>query len=145
MPDFADIYVLSKSRNTGAVLAFLEEFAASRQEAADEYEIPQYSDTPKHVFGSADNLIEHCCAHANEAHAIYWHVSSAPAAHAMVFFLSDGHVIFGLSVDSERKAEIGCLQQQLTEHAQSSASFVAWEQPPPESAIEFMRVVANGA
>jgi hypothetical protein len=145
MPDFADIYVLSKSRSTGAVLAFLETFATSRVEAAEEYEIPQYSDSPTHVFGNADSLIEHCCVNTNEPHAIYWHVSSSQAAHAMVFFLSDGHVIFGLSVDSENEAAISQLQHELIEHARTSDSLIAWEQRPPDSAIEFMRAAANGA
>ena len=145
MPDFADIYVLSKSRSSEAVLAFLETFAKSREETAEDYEIPQYSESPKQVFGNAESLIEHCCVNANEPHAIYWRISSSQAAHAMVFFLSDGHVIFGLSVDSENEVGISKLQRKLIEHTQSSQSLITWERPPPDSAVEFMRLVANGA
>jgi hypothetical protein len=145
MPEFADIYVLSKSRKPASVLSFLDTFAARREEAADEYEIPQYSQSPTHIFSSAEQLIDHCCSNVEETHAIYWRISSGQASHAMVFFLSDGHVIYGLSVDAEDKREVEHLRQVLADHVGSSETLELWESPPPDSALEFRKSLSNGA
>lgn len=145
MPEFADIYVLSMARDTGMVSAFLEKFAASREETAQEYEIPQYSKNPSHIFRHADSLIDHCCTHPSESYGIYWRVSFSPAAHAMLFFLSDGCMIYGLSVEAEKEDDIQTLRHGLMEHTQSSASLIAWEQAPPDSAQEFMRAIEQGS
>ena len=145
MPEFTDIYVLSKSRDIAEVAAFLDTFATVREETADEYEIPQYSQNPTHVFRSAEHLIDHCCRYTDEPHAIYWHTSSGEATYAMVFFLSDGHVIYGLSIDSENQAKINHLRQSMVEHTGSPGALITWERPPPNSALEFKRKLSNSA
>ena len=145
MSEFTEIYVLSNQRNATDVAAFLDAFAATREETADEYEVPQYAESPVHIFKQAAQLIGHCCRHLDEVHAIYWRTPSGPAAYAMVFFLADGHVIYGLSVDSADAASIGQLRQALVGHTGSAGALIAWESPPPDSALAFAKMLSDGA
>ena len=143
MSEFTEIYVLSNQRSAADVAAFLDAFAATREETADEYEVPQYAESPAHIFKQAAQLIGHCCRHLDEVHAIYWRTPSGPAAYAMVFFLADGHVIYGLSVDAADVALIGQLRQALVRHTGSAGALIAWESPPPHSAQAFAQALAN--
>ena len=143
MPDFADIYVLSKNRDKASILTFLESFACFREQSADEYEVLQYAQSPARIFRTPEELIDHCCHHKEECHAIYWRVLANEASHAMLFFLSDGHVIYGLSVDSEKQASIDRLRDQMTETLEASPPLVLWECAPPDSATEFIAALSK--
>ena len=135
MPPFADVYVLAKSRTEAAVVEFLGHFAPQREQSADEYWIPQHADPPQHIFQTATEVVAYCCNHPTETQPIYWRrVGDGEPAHLMVFFTSDAQLIFGLSV-SENVAD-----QYLAElrgHAHSDIGYIAFESPPPETAVEF--------
>jgi hypothetical protein len=70
MPQYADCYVLVPSRDSAIVEQFLGRYLpGSRQESADEYEIPQYADTPHTIFGSAPELMAYLEGNNSERHA----------------------------------------------------------------------------
>lgn len=50
---YADIYVLAQERTEVTVSGFLDRFTPLREEAAEKYCIPQYSDAPTAVFQTA--------------------------------------------------------------------------------------------
>ncbi|WP_144407573.1 hypothetical protein [Gynuella sunshinyii] len=79
---------------------FLNEFLALREESADEYEFPQYADNPEVIYKKADDVISKCISECNTEYSLYWRaLGNRKPEHAMVFFLQDGNVIYGLSTD----------------------------------------------
>jgi hypothetical protein len=101
MPEYSDIYVISDKRDKNTIDLFLEHFLPKREESADEYEVPQYSENPEVVFNSAFELIDYCAKNKNIEHSIYWRaLENRKPEHGMVFFLEDGYVIYGLSTDA---------------------------------------------
>ena len=146
MPEYADIYVLSEARNRAAIDAFLDAFVVEREEAADEYEVPQYSDSPKCVFQRAGDLVDYCCSNPREVHAIYWRsVGGAKPEYAMVFFLSDEHIVFGISTDGTEERSVRILFERLKQHFDSDEALLCYETGPPESADAFREEVRKNA
>jgi hypothetical protein len=122
MPEYADIYVLSK--------------------ATDEYEVPQYSDSPKIVFRQASELINHCCANLREVHSIYWRTpEGSKPEHAMVFFLPDEHIIYGVSTDAADEAQVRYFLARIKRHFKDKEALLYHEACPPESAVAFREEV----
>lgn len=146
MPEYADIYVLSKMRDRITIDAFLNAFMPHREEAADEYEVPQYADAPKIVFKHASDLIDYCCIHLREVHALYWRaVGGTKPEHAMVFFLPDEHIVFGVSTDAANEPSARSLLERLKRHFGSDEALLYHESCPPESADAFRREVLKNA
>ena len=136
MPEYADVYAIGGDRTERAITQFLDCFLPSRVESADEYEIPQYSDSPTIVYAKASDLILHCCTNRNEVHAIYWRSDEQPE-HAMVFFLADGGVILGVSTPAENSKRVDQIASRLERYIGSDNVFITYEDTPPESTQEF--------
>jgi hypothetical protein len=137
MPPYADIYMLTKTRNEDSVSAFLERFAPLREETAVDYGIPQHVDSPHTTFLTAVEVVAYCCEHTSEPYSVYWRrLGDGDPAYAMVFFTSDGFLILGLS--TEEGTAKRCFAE-LLEHNGSDIGYVTIETPPPETATEFRR------
>jgi hypothetical protein len=136
MPGYADIYVLGSVRTEQSVEAFLEHFLPSRIESAGEYEISQYSESPTVVYTTAFDLIRHCSKNLTEIHAIYWHSDSQPE-HAMVFYLHDGGLIFGVSTPYENSQRVDQIATDLGAFFYTDEVIVTYEALPPASVMEF--------
>ena len=140
MPEYADVYAIAGDRTERTITQFLDCFLPSRVESADEYEIPQYSDSPTNVYTKATDLILHCCANRNEVHAIYWRSNEHPE-HAMVFFLADGGMILGVSTPSENFKRVDEIAIKLERFIGSDNVFITHEDTPPESIAEFLTLL----
>ena len=140
MPEYADVYAIGRERTERAITQFLDFFLPSRVESADEYEIPQYSDSPTIVYTKATDLILHCCANPNEVHAIYWRSNEQPE-HAMVFFLADGGMILGVSTPAENSKRVDQIAIKLERYISSDNVFITYEDTPPESISEFLTLL----
>ena len=139
MPGYADIYTLSTKRTAEFVKAFVDHFLPEYEESAVEYEIPQYADQPEIMFYTAPDLIEYCCTHLSAVQTIYWHNTTLMRPeHAMVFFLSDGHVVFGLSTDMDDEDEVQRLFNELQSFVGSTIAYVTYEEVPGLTAEEFI-------
>ena len=137
---WADIYVLVDDRSIDRVRAFLDRFLPNREEMADEYEVPQYSDEPKVMFKAASELMEFCANNTSEVHAIYWKsTSSGEPRCAMVFYTRDAAMILGISIDDESLEE--SFLAQMKDFCNSSEGLILYEQPPPDSRNKFRRLV----
>lgn len=136
MPEYADIYALASKRSGQAITEFLDHFLPERVESADEYEIPQYSDAPTTVFTKASNLIRYCCDNPIEVHAVYWRSENQPE-HAMVFFLGDGGLIFGVSTPAEVHQRVDLVADELGRFLNTEEVIVTYEDLPPESTEDF--------
>lgn len=131
MPEYADIYVISQKRDEATIFGFLNLFLPARKEYTDEYEIPQYSDSPVLMFDTAKKLIEYCCVNKSEAHTIYWNaLEEKKPEHGMVFFLSDGNVIYGLSNDARNRALTKKLLDKAKDYLGSDLGYVGHEASP---------------
>jgi len=142
MPEYADIYAIGGDRTERAITQFLDCFLPSRVESADEYEIPQYSDSPTTMYTRASDLIRHCCTNQNEVHTIYWRSDERPE-HAMVFFLADGGVILGVSTPADVSKRVDQIASTLERYIGSDNVFITYEDTPPESIREFCTLLKS--
>ncbi len=55
----------------------------------------------------------------------------------MLFFTSDGGLISGLTVATEDPELAGTTLRQLAESVDARYGYATWEQPPPDTALEF--------
>lgn len=140
MPEYSDIYVISEKRDRKTIEAFLNNFLPEREESADEYEVPQYSDNPELMFSEARELIEYCEDHKNIEHAIYWRASgNSKPEHGMVFYLSDGFVVYGLSTDASNQQYAAQLLVELKKYFNTTHGYIGHEASPDvDSYSEFL-------
>jgi hypothetical protein len=141
---YADCYVLSNNRTKEFIYSFIDHFIPQREETADEYEIPQYSDSPVIVHKTADELIDYLVQNKNEIHTLYWrNIIEQDINGAMCFFTNDGNVILGLycvTTSFDSVIENTCLQH-LKSFCKSSDGYIAYEQPADHTTIEFLKKV----
>ncbi len=142
MPGYYDVYALATTRTTDVAERFLAHFAPEREESADDYTIPQFGDSPSHVFDRANEVIAYCVSHVTEPQSIYWRcLRDSDPAHAMVFFTTDGALLLGLAVVTDEDQWLKDLQA----FAGSNVGCVLFEEAPPDSAEEFRRLVSRAA
>jgi len=118
---------------------FLDAFVPQREQSAEDYAFPQYSEQPILVVKSVQEAVQYCEAHSAEALSLYFRNLGAGPAHAMLFFTSDGGLILGLSV-VEREDEWFA---RLKEYAGSEFGYIAFESPPAPTATEFKELAAT--
>lgn len=142
MPEYADIYSLHRRRDRQLIESFLEQFMPAREEAADEYWIPQNAASPSLVLRSASELLDYCCERPDEVHGVYWRsVGDRRPEHGMVFFHSDGSMVLGVSTDAVNQDFVDQLCGELGSLGEPMASFITHEDLPPSSAAEFVGFV----
>ncbi|KAF0805880.1 hypothetical protein A6D6_01936 [Alcanivorax xiamenensis] len=145
MPEYSDIYVISDKRDEKTVEDFLNCFLPDREESADEYEIPQFSESPDVVYSKALELVKYCSANQRAEYAAYWRaVNQGKPEHAMVFYLKDGHVIYGLSTDAGDEAFANGLLAELKAFLGAEFGYIGHEASPDAADLpEFMREMEN--
>lgn len=143
MPSYSDIYVISEKRDLKTINEFLNEFLPARDEAADEYEFPQYSDNPEIIFRSAEEALRKSIDDCELDYRIYWRaLNEAKPEHAMVFFLSDGYVIYGLSTDDAYPEYAADLLSKMKSFLGSTLGYIGHEaSPDAENIEEFKREI----
>ena len=139
---YSDIYVLVDNRDIKFIQDFIEHFIPDNREMADEYEIPQYSDSPDFLFTKAIELMRYCEKHEEVSHAIYWfnNLDEDPKD-AMVFYTDDGKMILGLSIEDESREQEWLVK--LKSFSKSDQGCILYENPPPESSKEFLKLTKS--
>lgn len=142
MAGFYDVYVLAPARTTDAVERFLKRYVPHREPSANEYPVPQFADEPTTVFFEAMELVAYCVEHPDVAHGIYWRsLDDCDPFHAMAFFFPYGGMVLGLSVVANPVRWLG----DLFSMTGSEIGYWAFEEPPPESILEFKDLAARMA
>ena len=144
----ADIYVIQKSRSKTKGIDFLNHFLPLREESADEYLIPQYSDEPIQDFDSADELMTFFESNCEFSQSIYWRNldESNPNKHGMIFYTKDGNMIFGISRNAEMSGNLNtdnedeCLNE-MKKYFNTEIGYIHYENPPVERYDEFVEIV----
>ena len=140
---YFDVYVLARQRSADAAIEFLDHFAPIREQLDGDYSFPQYSGTSEVVFDKPMDAIHYCEKHPAESQSLYFQNLRSGPVHAMIFFTSDGEMIFGLSVpEGDDGLEKDCLNQ-LKEFARTSIGYIDFEAPPPDTAAEFKVLAAT--
>ena len=136
-----DIYVLAKSRSSDYIQKFSERWVNELEEAADEYEFPQYSNDPTMVFTNAHALIEKLIHCRQESYSLYWtNPKGVDVSSTMMFFTEDNGLIVGIT---SKEPNINRLEKYLLDIAKSVEGrygLILTETAPPESATEFMQM-----
>ena len=143
MPSYSDIYIISKKRDRKSVEDFLDKFLPQRTETADEYEFPQYSDNAEIIFSTADDALNKCIEEPDLDYRIYWRtLGENKPEHAMVFFLADGYVIYGLSTDDAYPEYATKLLSELQLFLGNNLGYIGHEaSPDAENLVEFKREI----
>ena len=137
MPSYSDIYVISERRDQKTVEEFLNEFLPNRDETADEYELPQYSESIDVIFSTAEEALYKCINERNIDYRIYWRaLNEAKPEHAMVFFLADGNVIYGVSTDDAYPEYASGLLLKLKSFLGSGLGYIGHEASPDAENLE---------
>jgi hypothetical protein len=139
----ADLYVLAPIRSAELVTRFLEHFLPKRKPAADDYPVPEYSDSPELVLKTAEEVSRYCELHPNAAQCVYWNHpdSSDEPSSAYCFFLADGGLILGLSV-SENSLIRDCLLDRMLTFLGSRIGYATVEEAPPDTTQAFQEIAA---
>jgi hypothetical protein len=140
--NFADCYVLTNKRTTAFIASFLDTFLTNRQEAAKQYEIPQFSEHPRLVLYTAQALIEYEEQHPTEPHAIYWvNKDESTLRGAMCIFTSDAQVIVGLYCETRRPDTTieGQYLKALKDFCGTTEGLVLYEEPAPQETAAFLQ------
>ena len=146
----ADIYVIKKSRSRKIGIDFLNTFLPNRQESADEYFIPQYSENPIHKFDNVGKLMIFLESNREYAQNIYWEstVDENLNKHAMIFYTKDGCMIFGISQNAETNGEFNtktidtCLLK-MKEFLKTNIGYIDYENPPANTYKKFVELVED--
>jgi hypothetical protein len=137
LPEYLDVYVISSDRNAHSAFRFLDRFLPERQESAEEYEIPQYSNPSEAVLKTDKEIVGYCCENKNVDYRIYWRNSTdSKPEHAMVFFLRDGSVIYGLSTDASAPEYAKTLLSKLKTELNTNYGYIVWESSPDADTFE---------
>lgn len=144
----ADIYVIQKSRSRKLGIDFLNHFLPLREESADEYQIPQYSDVSTHEFDNADDLMIYLESNPKYTQSIYWRNKDPESLnkHGMIFYTRDGYMIFGISRNADMSGNLNtanedkCLRS-MKEYFKTEMGYIDYENPPTETYTEFVEIV----
>jgi hypothetical protein len=146
----ADIYIIKESRSKKMGVDFLNYFLPLREESADEYLIPQYSDNPVYEFDNANDLMAYLESNPKCSHSIYWRNLDEKSLnkHGMIFYTKDGNMILGISrnVDISGKLntdnEDKCLKE-MKGYFKTELGYIHYENPPAYTYHEFITIVEN--
>lgn len=140
---FNDIYVLAPERSASAALHFLDDFLPNREPAAEEYQFPQFSDSPEVIFRDSWEAMCYCDMHPGASQSFYFSNTTAQEpAHAMLFFTPDGGMICGVSTRarqdelSRQAMEIAEWLEQLRTATAARFGYALWESHPPCESIQ---------
>jgi hypothetical protein len=144
----ADIYVIKKTRSKKIGIDFLNHFLPSREESADDYLIPQYSDDPIHEFDNAEDLMTFLESNPKYAQSIYWRNTDAESLnkHGMIFYNEDGTMIFGISRNADMSGNLNtdnedeCLNE-MKKYFNTNLGYIHYENSPADNYEEFVEIV----
>jgi hypothetical protein len=136
-----DLYTLAPERSATTVARFLDHFIPNREESAADYAMPQYSRNPSMILTNADDAFQYSVANRSAAQRIYGHrLGQGEPRSAHVFFLADGGLILGLSIEESTEARWQWWLEQLKQFVGSPFGYYVCETPPAESIADFRRL-----
>ena len=133
MPGYSDVYVLAPERSASLVSRFLDKFAPKREFSAEEISV--YDAGRELSFTSSEAAVEFCSASSHTSTSLYWRSLSPPPDHVMVFFLTDGYLVLGVSTSEQEAISAFAMLQRFC--GPTSCGYIAFEEPPPDNGSAF--------
>lgn len=142
MTEYIDCYWLVDSRKSSLCHDFLNKFLPTREESAEDYPVPIFSDSPTHTFTDVNKLLDYLEKNESEDYSIYWNnlEETSVYKHAMVFHTDDGKMILGISLEGNSlhdKSTIGHFKE-LGEFLGGSIGCMKIDEVPPSNSQEFI-------
>ncbi|WHI53283.1 hypothetical protein P3339_11180 [Microbulbifer sp. MLAF003] len=136
--ELIEIYVLCKERTKKLVLRFLDELLPSREEVAEDYPYPEYSDEPECVYDTSDELLQVLEKDESASYSVYWDgTGNSVVKSAMSFFTEDGCMIAGITVPADGSES---WLNKLSELVGGEYGYVGFDSPPPDTREEFIQM-----
>jgi hypothetical protein len=130
-----ELYALGRDRSIKSVRAFLDNYLPEREPCADDYPVPESSDSRTLVLQTDNEILTFLADHPNEPYALYWNGAGASSTQAMLFYTCDGNIIFGLAVEAEYPADH---LRHLSEFVGAEFAMLGTEERPPSTTPEFI-------
>lgn len=132
---YIDIYVLAPNRSRETLDKFMREMLPDAEPNAEDYPIPQYSESPEFVLNTADELITHCCAHTEVSYYLnFRNVHSGDPHFVVIEFLKDGGLVLGVSVRTSSEAEWDRWLEKMKSATGAEHGYWTTEEPPEDTA-----------
>ncbi len=142
MPQFIDSYYLVDTRESKIIYDFFEKYSFVKKELADDYPVPQYSNYPKIIFYSVEELFLFLESNLNCEYIIYLEneIGESEIKQITLQYTNDGKMIFGVSIVGNNPSSIRSVQlfKEFKYYLNSQISCITVEEPPPISSIEFV-------
>ena len=141
MPQCLDLYFLVDNRKTSTIYEFFDHYAFRKSELADEYPIPQFSNSVYQTFYSDNHLLEYLEGHADCGYIIYWQNLNerSDIYQFVVQYTSDGKMIVGITVKSTKPSETKCISifKEMKDYFNAHFGCITSEEAPPETSEAF--------
>lgn len=143
---FADIYDIKKTRSRRLANEFINYFLPNNEERTKCYELPQFGKETILKFSNVNKLIDYLEINPNETYQIYWKNldDKNPNCFGMLFYTSDGCIIFGISRDTFIKYKMNnedyCLEQ-MKNFLGSDKGYICYENMPEMTYKEFVTTI----
>lgn len=138
---FADCYILTDSRSSGKVLAFLNEFIPDRTPYEGTYLLPQLASHPSTILQGDTKLLSYLERHKKEPYAVYWYNNREEDCRgAMCLFTDDSRLIAGLFCQSrypDASIETELLAR-LKTFWESRQGIILYQEPAPRTTKQFL-------
>jgi len=143
MPQYADIYIVVKTRSKEKAIEFLDHFLPNREESADEYEFPQYGHKKEREFANALHVMSFLESSTSCEYNIYWRNTDSKNVnrHGMLFYTRDEAIIFGISRDADingphnSENEVDCLNN-MKAYFNTKNGCITYEDEVPHDTYE---------
>ena len=131
-----EVYFLCPVRTKELGLEFLDCFLPVREDCADDYPYPEYTDSAKLVYDSIDELLGVLETDTSAEYSLYWRGGpGSNYAQAMLFFTNDGNLVVGLAVYGEPRERVFT---EIAEFTKGAYGYVDFENVPALSKSGFM-------
>jgi len=133
-----ELYALGANRSATFNRAFLDRFLPDRKPCSQDYPVPEAAAEPEAILETESEILVYLESHPKEPYGLYWN-DAAPSTYdqAMLFYTSDGMVIFGLACGEHSVEE---KLKKLRECVGAKWAMKGWEQRPPETSTEFIKL-----
>lgn len=139
---YADCYIHLDSRSPILVNKLIETFLPhGAVEAAEDYCVPQYADSPDHVFTSAEELVGYMETHPTDTNSIYWRSSQSDEHTQVNVHYIDSGMILRVAVPADT-TETNILSR-LKAVFDTERGYITHETPPPSTLDELDSMLKN--
>lgn len=142
MGQYIDSYFLVNNRDSSIVRKFLDEFFPCREEATEDYPVPEYNDNPIAVYKDIEDLYSYLEEHANETYSLYWYnsIEDSLLKNAMAFYTDDKKIIVGVSITGNSPEDMKAIEYYLniSTFLGSDVGCITVEEAPPVNSLEFI-------